>query len=217
MGIFYNTSIVKDGLVLCLDAANQKSYPGSGTTWTDLSGRGNNGTLTNGPTYSAANGGSLVFNGINNTVTLGAVLSGNTVTPFTLMAWTKTSTAAGWQTVVGTAGTYRQIGFSGTTFYWGGNAGAGNSLVSGGVVTANIWYHLAFTFDGTTGYGYLNTIQTTGSIGSNGGTIGNSILSSYGAGEYLNGNISNVQIYNRALSAAEIDQNFQATRDRYGI
>ena len=138
-------------------------------------------------------------------------------TPFTLMAWAKTTTASGWQTVVGTLGTYRQIGFLGNSFYWGGNAGAGNLFVNGGTVTAGIWCHLAFTFDGATGYGYLNTIQTTGSIGSNGGTIGNSILSSYGAGEYLNGNTSNVQIYNRALSATEVTQNFNALRGRYGI
>jgi len=65
LAIFYNPAIVRDGLVLCLDAANRKSYPGSGTTWTDLSGRGNTGTLTNGPTYSSSNGGSLGFDQVN--------------------------------------------------------------------------------------------------------------------------------------------------------
>ncbi len=68
MGVAYNPSIVTNGLVLCLDAGNAKSYPGSGTTWTDLSGRGNNGTLTNGPTYSSANGGSIVFDGTDDYV-----------------------------------------------------------------------------------------------------------------------------------------------------
>jgi hypothetical protein len=68
MGIAYNPRTITDGLVLCLDAANSKSYPGSGTTWTDLSGLGNTGTLTNGPTYSSANGGSLVFDGVNDYV-----------------------------------------------------------------------------------------------------------------------------------------------------
>ena len=65
MAISYNPRIVTDGLVLALDAGNPKSYPGSGTTWTDLSGNGNNGTLTNGPTYSSANGGSIVFDGVD--------------------------------------------------------------------------------------------------------------------------------------------------------
>ena len=68
MGLAHSPSLVMNGLVLALDAANPKSYPGSGTTWTDLSGRGNTGTLTNGPTYSSANGGSLVFDGTNDYV-----------------------------------------------------------------------------------------------------------------------------------------------------
>ena len=65
MATNYSPSIVTDGLVLCLDAANTKSYPGSGTTWTDISGRGNNGTLTNGPTFSSDDGGSIVVDGSN--------------------------------------------------------------------------------------------------------------------------------------------------------
>jgi uncharacterized delta-60 repeat protein len=70
LAIHYNSKISTDGLVLCLDAANSKSYPGSGTTWTDLSGNGNNGTLTNGPTYNSSNLGSLSFDGIDDYSTL---------------------------------------------------------------------------------------------------------------------------------------------------
>ena len=62
---FVPNSIIDDGLVLYLDAANTKSYPGSGTTWTDLSGNGNNGTLENGVGYNSGNGGSLVFDGVD--------------------------------------------------------------------------------------------------------------------------------------------------------
>ena len=65
MAINYSPKIIRDGLVLCLDAANPKSYPGTGTAWTDLSGSGNNGTLVNGPVYSSANGGSIDFDGSN--------------------------------------------------------------------------------------------------------------------------------------------------------
>ena len=67
MGVAYNSKIVTDGLVLCLDAANRKSYPSpfTGTAWTDLSGNGNTGTLFNTPTYSSSNGGSLGFDGTN--------------------------------------------------------------------------------------------------------------------------------------------------------
>ena len=63
MAFYRGPNIVRNGLVLCLDAASKRSYPGSGTTWTDLSGLNNNGTLTNGPTFSNANGGILTFNG----------------------------------------------------------------------------------------------------------------------------------------------------------
>ena len=68
MSVRYNTSIVTDGLVLCLDAGNRKSYVGTGVTWTDLSGRGNTGTLTNGPTYNSVNGGSIDLDGTNDYV-----------------------------------------------------------------------------------------------------------------------------------------------------
>lgn len=70
MALIHSPSIVTNGLVLCLDAANPKSYPGSGTLWRDLSGKGNNGTLTNGPTYDSANSGGLVFDGVNDFVAI---------------------------------------------------------------------------------------------------------------------------------------------------
>ena len=67
MGLAHSPRIVTDGLVLCLDAASKRSYPGTGTVWADLKG-GNNGTLTNGPTFDAGNGGSLTFDGTNDYV-----------------------------------------------------------------------------------------------------------------------------------------------------
>ncbi len=69
MGLAHSPRTVTDGLVLALDAGNTKSYPGSGTAWTDLIGS-NNGTLTNGPTYNSDNGGSIVFDGTNDYVTI---------------------------------------------------------------------------------------------------------------------------------------------------
>ena len=91
MGVTYNNRIVTDGLVLCLDAASKRSYPGTGTTWTDLKGV-NNGTLTNGPTFDSANGGSIVFDGSNDQVigTNSELLSfgdGSSDSPFSLSCW----------------------------------------------------------------------------------------------------------------------------------
>ncbi len=71
MATRYNSQVVKDGLVVCLDAGNPKSYPGTGNTWYDLTINGNNGTLTNGPTFSSINGGGIVFDGINDYVSVG--------------------------------------------------------------------------------------------------------------------------------------------------
>ena len=68
MATLYAPRIVTDGLVLCLDAGNRKSYPGSGTSWVDMSGNNNTGTLTNGPTFGGGNGGSIVFDGVNDFV-----------------------------------------------------------------------------------------------------------------------------------------------------
>ena len=86
MGVYAGPEINESGLVLCLDAGNTKSYPGSGTAWTDLSGRGNTGTLVNGPTYSSVNGGSLSFNGSNQYVQGSGSVTTNTMT---FLVWMK--------------------------------------------------------------------------------------------------------------------------------
>lgn len=99
MGVGYNPKIVTDGLVMCLDAANRKSYSGTGTIWRDLVGS-NNGTLTNGPTYSSAGGGSIVFDGANDFVQcLGSI----TVTAATFVTWIRRN---------GSQGTYDGILYS---------------------------------------------------------------------------------------------------------
>lgn len=91
MGIAYNTSIVRDGLVLHLDAANVKSYSGSGTVWNDLSGNGNDGTLTNGPLYSAGNNGYFTFDGSNDFISTNNYSLDFGTDSFTLAIWFKTS------------------------------------------------------------------------------------------------------------------------------
>ena len=90
MSLSHSPSIVTNGLVLCLDAGNTKSYNASisTTAWTDLSGRGNTGTLTNGPTYNSSNGGSIVFDGVNDYATVPAF----TYTPYCLDFWVYNNT-----------------------------------------------------------------------------------------------------------------------------
>jgi len=97
--------IVTSGLVLALDAGNTKSYPGSGTVWTDLSGNGNTGTLTNGPTFNSSNGGSIVFDGVDDFVNIPYNTYWNTnvfgtATNFTLECWHKPNVFRNWDTVI---------------------------------------------------------------------------------------------------------------------
>ena len=214
--------IVTSGLVMNLDASNKKSYPGIGITWTDLSGKGNNGTLTLGPTYSSANGGSIVFDGTNDyATTSSSVLPSPNSSPLTLEAFCMNTSGSGWQTVLGTHSSFTQIGFNGTTFYFGRNGGGGNLLVSSGAsVSTNTWCHIVMTYDGSLGYGYLNgSFITSGNIGSNGQTNGVSLLSTFTSAspsEVFAGRIAVARVYNRALTATEVLQNYDALKGRFG-
>ena len=144
MGINYNPKIVTDGLVLCYDAANDRSYPNTGTTWTDLAGS-NNGTLTNGPTFDTTNGGSIVFDGTNDRISIpiGDLPSGANRT---LEAVVKFD-SLGWRTVFSQeagSGTGRiLLGVHGTTSklvtFITGSAQQHSSTVSTGTI-----YHVAF-------------------------------------------------------------------------
>ena len=97
MTIFF-PSIVTNGLVLCLDAGNQLSYPGTGTTWNDLSRNGNNGTLTNGPVFNS--GGSMVFDGVNDYISLGTYIGFGSINR-TIITWFRITTlTAGAQRII---------------------------------------------------------------------------------------------------------------------
>jgi hypothetical protein len=208
-----------NGLVLALDAGNTKSYPGSGTTWTDLSGRGNTGTLTNGPTYSSANGGSIVFDGTDDHINCGSL---NLQQNFSLELWAYTSSIDSWY--FGQGGFFNNqglhIGFINTR-------GMVFGMYSNDLDTPsfnlqfNTWYHFVFTYNNSTFLKqfYSNgVLQNSGVGGQYSGSGQFNIGRSYSSGpNYMRGRISNSKIYNRVLSAAEVSQNFNATRSRYGI
>ena len=219
MGVYAGPEISSDGLVLSLDAGNSKSYPGSGTTWTDLSGRGNTGTLTNGPTYSSANGGFFTFNGSNQYATCsGTPLN---ATSYTKSVWFKlTSTSAANNLVsFGSAGHFMYFG-STTKLYCGHSDWADFfAFPSTTNFSTGIWYNACLTFNTTDGMklyinGSLDATYTAIKTQAAGGGIE---IGSFGAGNFLNGSIAQVSIYNRALSAAEVSQNYNSTRGRYGL
>jgi hypothetical protein len=215
-------TVVTGNLSMYLDAGVTSSYPGTGTAWTDLSGNNRNGTLTNGPTYSSADGGAFTFNGSSQYVA--TTLSSATISDGTLSAWCypiASPNAANYDGIIDgdLAGSY------GTGF--GINNGTYQAILNnqfwttiGQAVTLNQWVMVSMTFTATTALFYLNGAQvanlnyTRGAVSP--GTnylVGKSAANA----RYFNGRIATAMIYNRALSADEISQNFNALRGRYGI
>ena len=231
MTIGYGPSIVTSGLVLALDAADRNSYPGSGTTWTDLSGNGNTGTLTNGPTYSSANGGSIVFDGTNDYVIStrpSSIVTGGSISVSVWAKWTTTGTTISTiQVLVDNNHSSSPIqGFvlqdrpdlSKTIQF--GTSFSSNGAVSTFQVGDGTWHHIVGTNDTVTSKLYIDGVLNNSASQSGLATVQSNISIGYWQftpGRYLNGNIAQVQIYNRALTAAEIQQNFNATRSRFGI
>lgn len=237
MGIAYNTSIVRDGLVLHLDAANIKSYPGSGTTWNDLSGNSSNGTLVNGVGYSSDNKGVMTFDGINDHVDLGSeyVLqsSGGTLIGWCLVNdFNTTAPVTVPSRIFVTRNTNNFL--SQIAFYQGGfayetinNSNPGeiasitNPNYAAVEITAGQWFNFVMVFsNNNTSNVYVNgsLVHTVTNISSNlnfryiGHKAGPSNYP-----DFFKGRIGVVQLYNRALSTVEVNQNFQAHRGRYAI
>ena len=223
MGIARGPKIVTSGLLLALDAADKLSYPGSGTTWRDLSGNNNTGTLTNGPTFSGANMGSIVFDGVDDGATCSLVTSdGNNVT---MESWFKATTLPGDRGLIyngngGSSGYGLQFGACGATsttlyVFFGG---VSCNVVSYGTLVTNTWYQAVYTRTTTPSISnilYINGISRSTNTSSNPNAApAGSTLIGHSA---FNGNISIARIYNRALTATEVLQNYNATKNRYGL
>ena len=210
-------NIVKDGLVLNVDAGSRLSYSGSGTTWSDISGRGNNGTLTNGPTYSSANSGSIVFDGTNDYVN--APLTKSATCTFSCWARTTTLSAAGPMLFnAGPDGSGPDLYFNSGIISWNTWDGNSNPLsaTTPASVTDGNYHHYVVVNDASsnTKLYYDGVLLGTASYRS---AAANTNLTIGGnTNTYMwNGNISNFSIYNRALTAAEILQNYNALLPRF--
>jgi uncharacterized protein (TIGR02145 family) len=220
--------IITSGLVLHLDAGNTSSYPGSGTTWTDLSGNNNHGTLINGPTYSSTNSGSIVLDGSNDYIDFGNSAS------LRAIGGTTNITVSGWAyyTAYGGGGqSYSVITVKGAPWTWllenyldtfRFRIVAGGADVSVGDVSThqlNVWYNVVGTYDGSNMRLYINgvlknTVPQTGTLATNSETA--KIGTWQGTDYNLTGRVSNVSIYNRVLTAAEVLENYNALRPRFG-
>lgn len=231
MSAFAGPEIINDGMSLCLDAASAKSYPGTGTSWYDVSGNGNHGTLTNSPTYSAVNGGVFVFDGTDKFANVGNPAILNTTTAITIDSWVKLAVINTRMIYCGkgngqsdaTTQYWLEVNASNVPYFYISIGGLGKPLtMSTFTIQAGIWYNIVGTYDGTIVRGYVNNVPNQTTI-SYAGSITTTVfpysvgkLSNY-TGLYLNGSIGVSRIYNRALSAAEISQNFNALRGRYGV
>lgn len=232
---FNDTNVVRSGNVLYLDAGLRSSYPTTGTTWTDLSGNGFNGTLTNGPTFNSGSDGYISFDGTNDFVDLGnqSVLN-FTSGVFTVEVWfyiPSTWTAgsqypnlfskgatAGWDTNGWSLFVFRD--WNGP-YAWGYGArnGGSNNILARGSAPSNTYLHAVITADGSTIRLYENGFQiNTGAQTVNPGSNSTGVLIGCDANPlYFQGRVGITAAYNRALSATEVLQNFNANRRRFNV
>ena len=206
---------ITDGLILYLDAANHRSYPGSGTVWTDVSGNGNNGTLTNGPTFSSVNNGVIVLDGIDDYIDIDLNLSTQN---HTIMGAARYVTIGG-RTFSGKNNNWLMGHWSSSTVKYYANGWVTDS--GGSEQSDTSWRNYAATgnYSGDSWAFYVNGEIDTGpnsggANGPNGFRIGR-----YGpsSSEYSNSHISYIMAYDRVLSSAEIAQNHNAMKTRFGL
>ena len=232
MAFNYSPKVITDGLVLYLDAANQYSYVSGSTSWNDISRGGNNGTLVNGPTYNSANGGSIVFDGVDDYVNCGNSTSINDCTnACTINVWFKQTTSSSYKFLTGKGTSDSDenlslaVAFTNSKLYF--DVGAGGPYID---VTysysLNTWYNICVTHNRTGGNStlkvYINGIEIPSTtIAPSSSPISNSSNFTIGSARNntLNfpGNIATLQLYNRALSANEVLQNYNATKTRFGL
>jgi hypothetical protein len=230
-----SNTIVTNGLVLYLDAANSISYVSGSTTWNDLSRNNNNGTLINEPIFNSANGGSIVFDGVNEYGECTPIQP----TFFTLSSWFKaTGVPSNNDNTGGVLVISNPQLFGGSIQYslfysWLNQRITGivqnnnpNTIeTSDNSVFRNQIYNAVLTYDGSYRSIYINGVLSVSNIYSTNpiypttGNI-NARIGRYGFDSfdrYFNGNIYQTSIYNRALSAQEVLQNYNATKARYGL
>ena len=224
-------NIVTDGLIMCLDAANTKSYVSGSNTWTDLSRGGSNGALTNGPTFSSANAGNIVFDGVNDSIII--PYSGSTANNYTFNIVMKSNTMdsnnANRQALFGLSNnssqTFRQFDLE----IWG-NTGRGFRGTGG--PTQNIDF---FVYTWTLGVDANNINIYTVTLDSAGhqiyvnGVLRNTISQAYVANfntirlatriadNWWNGSCYAFSMYDRILTSQEILQNYNAIKTRFGL
>ena len=215
MATNYNPAIVTDGLVMCCDAANSKSYPGSGTTFIDVSGNGNHGTLNNSPTHDTEGGGCFEFDANTERIVIPIDLQNN---QFTVFGFARYTTSSGNGRVISSHQNNWLMGWyaNNTSYYYAGNAW----ILTGNGGNTTDWICFAATGDTAADNWkfYRNGIKIADN--SNGGNGPNGItLGGWGNGiaEASNCKVAYVNAYRRVLTDAEVKQNYNALKGRFGL
>lgn len=227
-GIGFSSSaprgIPNDGLLLHLDAGNTTSYPGSGNTWYDLANNptANDATLINSPTFSSNNGGYITFSKVSSQ---SATVSGTNVIPsaaYTKAVWFNLSDTTSDNNLVSSETGGHFMYLAGTNKLYNGHSNwvGFTQYQSNSSFSAGVWYFAALTY--TTAVGmklYINgtfdsayTANKTAHVGDGSTNIGR-----YGAGNFLNGSVSQVLTYNRAIDESEALSIYNTTKSRYGL
>jgi len=227
-------NVITDGLVFYTDAGNTKSYISGSTTWADLSRGEYNTILINGPTFNFENGGSIVFDGVNDRISKTGSI--NTGQNFTVNAWIYPTNTTTQRAIIGNGYTYSlrrgwlfaisSYGPAPSTFFLSIGSDKAYRVASGNSLSLNTWQYVTATV--TSGGGtitlYVNGVPpgtyvsslSTDTILYNGTEFNIGMRASNDPRYYL-GRIAQTSIYNRALSSSEVLQNYNATRARFGV
>lgn len=231
------SGIVKDNLTLHVDGYSKYSYSGSGAQWNDMSPYAYHSSLINGPTYDYLTG-AFTFNGSNSYANTLLNLVWNNTNSVSIMMWLKTGNTSQSRGFVGQStymwqfrqGAYSTVNSDLTFIYWddGGGHSNGDPLTMSGFFDNTGWRHLAMTWNHTNSlitfyknassfYSYTYTNPSLNRITTSKINIGGNVYSWDGNGSYWNGSIGSLTIYRRAVSASEITQNYNATKQRFGL
>jgi hypothetical protein len=242
MSFNFSPKIVTDGLILYLDAANTKSYISGSTVWNDISRGGNNGTLINGPTFNNSNIGAIVFDGVDDYVSLPQSTPNQTIGNYSFSLWlkfTNTITSSSTSNFMMLEAQNVLLGGVDNYLYLLSNATLPGSNGRIGFQTfnplsilytttntwvGNQWYNITCT------YNILTSIQSifVNGVLENFTTIANCYFNTntyFGLGAYsipprtwfFNGKIANFMVYKKTLSPTEILQNYNAAKTRFGL
>ena len=206
--------LVQNGLVLCLDAANRKSYSGSGTVWKDLASS-NNGTLTNGPSYTNSNGGNIVFDGSNDYASINPTILN---TSWSFCCFFKQTNNASWASLYSQDGLFLWIGLipSSRAIRIHTNNSAGLDTPSN-VYDVNVPVFLGISSSPSTLTVFINNNKYSLTAGANPSSASTSKIASYSTGfkDFFTGLIYSIFMYNRNLSDTELLQNYNSLKGRF--